>query len=270
MKGSPDYLTPLLLEAPASWALIRANEIRALEKVSFDSPVLDVGCGDGVVAKVLLAGHGKKQFECGIDLSSREVNKAMRSGCYKECQVANVYNLPFKDNTFQTVFSNSVVEHLPKLDRALEEMSRVTKKGGELVLTVPTPYLAKYLIGASFFSAIGMMPLANAYGDFFNKLFKHYNLYTHQEWEKLLAKHHLKLIVHSYYHTPGMIKVHELLSYVALPVHLAKPLIGYWLVFPTVRKYFIVPWLKKILEQFYLADCLGEEGGSLMLVARKV
>lgn len=259
---SPDYLTPLLGIAPASWALIRANEIRALDKINFIPPVLDIGCGDGVVAKLILSRRKIKKFDVGIDMSQREVEKAIKSGAYKKCIVANVYDLPFKNGTFKTVFSNSVIEHIPDLDLTITEISRVLKKDGEAILTVPSKYLENYLIGGKVFG--------NGYNKLFNKLIKHLNLYDHREWEKILAKHGLKLTYHSYYHTPNMIRAHEILAYLAMPFHIAKIFIGYWPVFPSFRKIFVMPWLIKILKGFYLADVQKDEGGSLLIVAKKI
>lgn len=259
-KSPPDYLTPLLVRAPAAWALIRANEIRALDSVEFKHPILDVGCGDGLVAKVLMSKRNGR-IDWGIDLSEREVKKAKKSRVYKDCKVADVYSLPFRDESFSTVFSNSVIEHIPDLDKALSEMSRILKKDGQLILTVPSPYLEKYLIGTKI--------LGKWYGRFFNRLFKHYNLYNHREWGKILDKYSLKLVFYYYYHTPTMIKVHEVLSYLSFPAHLAKPIVGYWPVFPGFRKIFIVPWLKPILNKLYLDDVKKDEGGSLLVAAKK-
>lgn len=259
-KKSPDYFTSLLEKAPAAWALIRANEIRNLDGIKFKHPILDVGCGDGLVAKVLMS-ERKERFDWGIDVSEREVKKARELKVYKNCKIANVCSLPFEDRTFSTVFSNSVIEHIPDLERALSEMSRVIKKGGELVITVPSPYLAKYLLGTKI--------LGKWYGKFFNKLFKHYNLYTHEQWETILKKYSLVLKRHRYYHTPGMIQAHEILSYLSLPVHLVKPFLGRWVVFTQFRKIFVVPWLQRLLYKFYLEDVKKDEGGSLLLIAVK-
>lgn len=268
-KNFSDYLTPLLIRAPASWALIRANEIRNLETVKFIPPILDVGCGDGFVTRVLI--NGKKQkFDWGVDLSAKEISYAKKSGSYKKCQVANVYALPFEDGTFQTVFSNSVIEHIPDLELALFEMFRVLKKRGQLIITIPTPFLAKYLMGTNFFRSLKMDFLAEFYGKSFNSLFRHYNLHTHREWEKILKRNSLKLVDHKYYHTPGMVKVHEILAYLAIPNHLLKLLLGHWVVFPKIRKILIVPWLKKLLWRFYIADTCKDEGGSLLIIAQKV
>ena len=266
-NSTPDYLTPLIQNAPAAWALIRANEIRALEGVKFLSPSLDVGCGDGQVAKVVL-GRTRK-FDWGIDMSQVEIERAKKSGAYKNCKVASVYDLPFKNQGFQTVFSNSVVEHLEDLDRAIAEMSRVLKKGGKLVITVPTPYLTDYLGVKRFLDSLGLSVLGGFYGDFFNKLFKHKNLYKHTEWEKIFKKHGLILIDYKYYHSERLIRAHELLTYIAIPQQISKMLFGNWVGFSRLRKSLILPVLLGVLHDLYYQEINGEKGASCLLVATK-
>lgn len=265
----PDYLTPLLERAPATWALIRANEVRALDVVDFKHPILDVGCGDGFVAKVTMTNR-KGKIDVGIDLSKDEIKFAKKSGVYKKCIVGSVYNMPFENESFETVFSNSVVEHFPDLSQALSEMSRVLKKNGRFIITVPTPYLTKYLWGYRFFTSYKLYDFAKHYGKFFNSLFKHYNLYNHRQWEKILMKHSLKLKAHHYYHTQEMVQVHELLAYLAIPYGISKIFFKQWVVFPAFRKIFIVPWLKKLLYPYYLKNVVKDEGGSVLLIAQKV
>lgn len=263
-----DYLTPLLKKGPASWALIRANELKALNNINFKSPVLDVGCGDGVVAKVIVKRLGRK-FDWGIDLSASEIEKAKKSGSYKQCSIENVYELPFKKSTFSTVFSNSVVEHIPDLEKAMSEMSRVLKKNGELVLTVPSPYLADYLLITRVFSFLGLKTFARAYGTFFNKLFKHYNLYNHNQWEKIGSKHYLKLDNFAYYHSQKLIAIHELLIPFAIPLYLSKAVFGHWIIFPRLRNILVISWLAPILKKIYLKDVSRNKGGSLLVVFKK-
>lgn len=267
-KTTPDYLTPLLEQAPATWALIRANEIRHLDSVKFIPPILDVGCGNGFIAKIIQSNRNQK-FDWGIDLSPEEIKFAKKSGSYKKCRVANVYNLPFDNQIFNTVFSNSVIEHIPNLNQALSEMSRVLKPGGQLIITAPTPYLTTYLMGVTFFEKINLSFLAYWYGIFFNRMFKHYNLYTHKQWQKILQKYNLKLVSHTYYHTPKMIRTHEILAYLAVPYGIAKHFLHYWPVFPKFRKIFIVPWLKKILYPLYLENTKKDQGASVLLIAKK-
>ena len=46
-------------------------------------------------------------------------------------------DLPFGDRSFETVFSSQVLEHVPEPWRMVEDMARVLKPGGHLILTAP-------------------------------------------------------------------------------------------------------------------------------------
>jgi SAM-dependent methyltransferase len=48
--------------------------------------------------------------------------------------------IPFPDETFDIVYSVSVIEHIPNPIPAIQEMTRVLKQGGTLILTLDTNY----------------------------------------------------------------------------------------------------------------------------------
>lgn len=50
---------------------------------------------------------------------------------------ADICNLPFKDNEFDVVFCNHVLEHIPEDHKAMQELYRVLKKGGFGVFQIP-------------------------------------------------------------------------------------------------------------------------------------
>jgi SAM-dependent methyltransferase len=45
--------------------------------------------------------------------------------------------LPFRDETFDSILSNEVLEHVPNLSKCLVELNRILKPGGKILLTVP-------------------------------------------------------------------------------------------------------------------------------------
>jgi SAM-dependent methyltransferase len=51
--------------------------------------------------------------------------------------VGSVYELPFQDGEFQTVLCLSVLEHLEDPKKAIQEMRRVLKPGGRILISVP-------------------------------------------------------------------------------------------------------------------------------------
>lgn len=117
-------------------ALWRALESRLLNQIPNwqRPPILDIGCGDGTFATLVF----RQKIHTGLDLDSKNVEKAKKIALYQNVILADAQNLPFKDESFRTVFSNCTFEHIPNLQGLLKESARVLKKGGNLVITVPS------------------------------------------------------------------------------------------------------------------------------------
>lgn len=98
-----------------------------------NSFVLDVGCGTGKTACFLAEKIGCKVF--GIDLYEGMIKQAKERAKRKkikgiEFSAANAEQLPFKDNTFDAVISESVVAFFKDKQKGLNEFARVTKPNG--------------------------------------------------------------------------------------------------------------------------------------------
>ncbi len=50
---------------------------------------------------------------------------------------ADICNLPFRDNEFDVILCNHVLEHIPDDIKAMQELYRVLKKGGMAILQIP-------------------------------------------------------------------------------------------------------------------------------------
>lgn len=100
--------------------------------------ILDAGCGRGFylnyyryVSKVKLV---------GLELDDAIIRKAQANvGHLPDISLvqANLYHLPFPDNTFHAVIMSEILEHVDDDARALREAYRVLKPGGVVVMTVP-------------------------------------------------------------------------------------------------------------------------------------
>ncbi|ATW47304.1 class I SAM-dependent methyltransferase [Streptomyces xantholiticus] len=97
--------------------------------------VLDVGCGDGSAASAaapFLAGHRL----VGIDWSHDALRRARtRMGAVVRGELD--HGLPFADGCADAVLFSEVVEHLVDPDHALDELRRVLRPGGHLMLSTP-------------------------------------------------------------------------------------------------------------------------------------
>lgn len=101
------------------------------------SAVLDVGCGAGTTACLIAERHGA--HVTGIDLSPVMIEKAQararQFGVQEKTtfRTADVLNLPFDDDSFDTVLIESVlVPFAGDRHAALDSMVRVLKPGGRL------------------------------------------------------------------------------------------------------------------------------------------
>jgi len=77
-------------------------------------------------------------FTVGIDLSRVVVKKAKERLLGYPFLVSNICRLPFKEESFDFILSNSTLDHLPfdMLYDGINEMWRVLKNGGCLILTL--------------------------------------------------------------------------------------------------------------------------------------
>ncbi len=121
-----------------------AKVIETVERagVRLAGRILDAGCGGGGTAVSLAE---ESAFAVGLDLEPRFVAGVRLAS---EKAVANVAflrgdgtRLPFRDGSFDLVFSHSVLEHLSSAVSYLQECRRVLRDGGVLYLST-APYLS--------------------------------------------------------------------------------------------------------------------------------
>lgn len=100
-------------------------------ELSNDSLILDFGCGNGENVQ-LFREAGFNAFGCDINFKDSD-NKTTRdlidNNVIKLIDTDN-YTLPFKDNTFDYIFSNMVFEHVQDYTSSIYELSRVLKPSG--------------------------------------------------------------------------------------------------------------------------------------------
>ena len=92
--------------------------------------VLEVGCSRGTIVN--------KLQEYGIDAYGIDINpESIKNGVAKNLSVMDATNLDFPNSSFDKVYSFHTIEHIPDLEKALREMTRVLKPGGKLLLIYP-------------------------------------------------------------------------------------------------------------------------------------
>lgn len=96
-----------------------------------DLKILEFGCGNGFQIPYLQ--KLGKVIATDIYLSDEMAQDGELAFCESD-----INELPFVDNTFDIIFSNHVVEHLPEPQKAFAELGRVAKEECVFVFSVPT------------------------------------------------------------------------------------------------------------------------------------
>lgn len=115
--------------------------------------ILEVGCGSGTRTLALLKDFEGKHFKAVfVDLSIPALSFTKRTSYkYKitaDFILANGLRLPFPDEKFDIVWNEGVNEHFKDEERQkiFDEMARVCKKEGEVIVIVPNALNLPYRI----------------------------------------------------------------------------------------------------------------------------
>jgi SAM-dependent methyltransferase len=118
--------------------------------------VFEVGCGDGALLERL----GQKGYDargCELDISYHSRHEVLRNLVVQ----ASGTDIPLPDNSVDCTISSDVLEHVEPSDRMrfVQEMIRITKRGGLIVFTVwVRPTFSFRLMGCIYLLSWGRLP----------------------------------------------------------------------------------------------------------------
>jgi SAM-dependent methyltransferase len=147
-------------------------------------PVLDFGCGDGTFAALLF-----DRLAYGVDNDPAALAIAERFGLYETLVRAADDRIPLPDGAAGSILSNSVLEHVVRLDAVLAELARVLRPGGALLFTAPVRGYAEHL--TAYFGAAESARV--------NAESSHHNLFGADEWCARLRAHGLEPVLVQHY-----------------------------------------------------------------------
>jgi len=265
----PDFLLRTLMlfhhPAPSLWRAIEARELWKEFRIrGFRTPVLDLGCGDGRFSRAVF---DNERIDVGVDISISAVSTAQGSSNHANLLAGDASRLPFRDGIFETVFSNSVLEHIPSVENLLPEVKRVLKRGGVFVFTVPSPNFSTFLFLSSLLQSI---PILRTFGNWYsnkrNNLLSHNNIHPMGVWRNWLQAAGFPVVQGRFCLSKATIQVWDVMALIIYvfrrPMQASPRLLTYAL---RGSEGLRISGLKFILRKFYLSS--SAEGGDLIIVA---
>jgi len=104
------------------------------EALKLRGTILDLGCGSGEYS-YLLAKNKQNQIYA-LD-SNEKLCQKIKQKNNLEVIHSDAHKLPFKDNSFDACFCNTVLEHVKDPEQIIKEIQRVLKPNGKVIISIP-------------------------------------------------------------------------------------------------------------------------------------
>ncbi|UUU34170.1 class I SAM-dependent methyltransferase [Streptomyces sp. CA-210063] len=191
-KGLRDFYedpsVPVASGTPRSLAQARMLAEALGPATRHTSTVLDIGCGDGTAAATaapLLTGHRI----IGVDWSQDALRRARTRVPYAIRGELADGGLPFRSESADAVLFSEVIEHLVDPDSALDEIHRVLRPGGHLMLSTPNlaAWYNRALLLAGVQPVFSEVSLRGIHGRPGTEVVGHLRLYTARALREFVA-----------------------------------------------------------------------------------
>jgi SAM-dependent methyltransferase len=239
----------LLEKLGPSLGFWRAAEIAALREQAYAPPVLDLGCGDGFITSQVLS-----HVDIGLDPDQAALERAAGLGIYQRFEGSPAEAAHIPPGSIATVISNSVLEHIPRLEETFQAIECALQPGGRMIFTAPTEAFSAWLL----------LP-GQRYAAMRNRHFVHLNLWSLEEWQRRLHQAGFEIEQVRPYIRRSWVTTWDLLELVQMIQIRKRRIAGMaWRKMPPA-------WLDKLAHRAAQTDLSAPApGGGRLIVARKV
>jgi SAM-dependent methyltransferase len=210
-----------------------------------------------------------EKIDTGIDPDPSEIKCAAKTGAYHELICCFGSEIPKSAGSYRTVFSNSVLEHIPDLLPVLREVHRVLEPGGNLLFTVPTDEFEQHALIHRILMGLGLTNMAHRFRKWYNRFWRHFHAYAPGEWKKLATDAGFEVVEMVRYNSPVMTTRNDCLAPMGLFSSILKRTTGRWVLWPRLREVLFAP-IAPIIQRDFAENGIEANGSLILVRARKV
>ena len=128
----------LLIDGFIEWEIGRLIKKELKKNTVF----LEIGCGDMSLRKYVPSDICYNALD--LELSEFHIVKAMRNRSNINIVLASATEIPTSDNSASLLVSTETLEHIPEIDKTVNEIKRVATPGAVFICSIPNNYCYKY------------------------------------------------------------------------------------------------------------------------------
>ena len=217
--------------APIALCIKECARLAAFEDYNLVGPILDVGCGDGLFAKIAF----DAEEVWGIDIDGSEGRWAQASRAYSQIVLGDITKAHLPSGFFKNCIANCSLEHVPDIQAALSTINASLVPGGRAYLFVPNKDWASKFMSVRVLKAALGARLATLMQDFIDEFFKHEHLYDEAGWRDVVGRSPLELVDIQPVLSTSTTMAFEAFLIPSLAGWLNKKLTTRWTNFPAIR-----------------------------------
>jgi SAM-dependent methyltransferase len=235
---------------PAALCIKECARLSAIRRYPCPGPILDVGCGDGLFARIAF----DDAEVWGIDIDAAEGRWAAASQAYSQVVLGDVTRASLPQAFFQTCVANCSLEHVPRIDLALKNIFNSLRPGGTAYLFVPNAEWASHLTSARLSTRLGLPSVGKFIQKAIDRQFRHHHLYDADGWRRVVAGSGLRVVDVEPVLSTATTVAFEAFLLPSLAGLLNKKLTTRWTNFPPARGLFAEPTYRAVKALMDRAD----------------
>jgi SAM-dependent methyltransferase len=259
-----EHFSKYFPHAPTALCIKECARLAAMRGLDVKGPILDVGCGDGLFAKIAF----QAEEVWGIDIDGEEGRWAQASRAYTQIVLGDITKAKLPISFFNTCVANCSLEHVPDIQAALATIASSLVPGGKAYLFVPNRDWASKFLTVRFLRATMGEKVGSLMQDGIDEFFKHHHLYDEQGWREVVAKSPLELVQLEPVLSTATTVAFEAFLLPSLAGWANKKLTTRWTNFPVLRK-LAAPFAYALAKGALAAANDDEKSAEFLLVVQK-